>query len=80
MVLRLTFELTLKSDYHIGAGYGLGSIDSALHRDPDGVPVLRGTTLVGLFRDALRELLQFAPLHAARRCKASGLADAGAEY
>lgn len=80
MALRLTFELTLKSDYHIGAGYGLGAIDSALHRDPDGVPVLRGTTVSGLLRDALRELLQLAPLQTARRCQASGESHTHAAY
>lgn len=80
MALRLTFELTLKSDYHIGAGYGLGVIDSALHRDPDGVPVVRGTTMNGLLREALRELLQLTPLHHAQRCQASGKTDTNAEY
>lgn len=58
MTLELTFLLELRSDYHISAGHGLGpSIDSALHRDVDGVPVLRGTTVTGLLRDSLRRLL-----------------------
>ncbi len=80
MALRLIFELTLESDYHIGAGYGLGAIDSALHRDPDGVPVLRGTTVTGLLRDALRELLQLEPLRAARRCQTSDASNTKATY
>ena len=49
MSLRLTFQITLESDYHISAGHGLGArVDSALLRDADGVPVIRGTALTGL--------------------------------
>ncbi len=56
--MKLTFEIALESDYHIGSGYGRGAdVDSALLRDADGVPVIRGSTLVGLMRDALRRLL-----------------------
>jgi CRISPR-associated protein Csx10 len=74
MALTLTFEITLDSDYHVSAGQGLGSlIDSALHRDVDGIPVLRGTTLTGLLRDGLYRLLQLAPLSQYKTCKASGL-------
>lgn len=63
MTVRLEFCLTLHSDYHIGAGYGRGSsIDSALQRDRDGVPVIRGTTLTGLLRDALQRLASLTPL------------------
>jgi CRISPR-associated protein Csx10 len=53
----------LKSDYHISAGHGKGAlIDSALLRDGDGAPVIRGTTLSGLLRDGLWRLLQTKPL------------------
>ncbi len=63
MSLKLTFNITLKSDYHISAGHGQGAlIDSALLRDGDGVPVIRGTTLTGLLRDGLWRLLQTKPL------------------
>ncbi len=83
MALRMTFELRLESDYHIGAGHGLGSIvDSALHRDADGMPVLRGTTVSGLLRNALYELLQLEPLHTPQniRCHASGKNDPRARF
>jgi len=63
MRLKLTFQIVLKSDYHISAGHGKGAlIDSALLRDSDGVPVIRGTTLTGLLRDGLWRLLQMKPL------------------
>ncbi len=69
----LTFEIEFKSDFHIGAGHGLGQqVDSALLRDPDGVPVLRGTVLEGLLRDSLANLLAAAPLARLRKCAASG--------
>jgi CRISPR-associated protein Csx10 len=72
--MELRFRLTLTSDYHVGAGYGLGTeIDSALLRDGDGVPVLRGTLLAGLLRDGLRELLRLPALAGHRRCRDSGL-------
>lgn len=57
MTIRLTFELTLSSDYHIGAGQRAGmTVDAALLRDHNGNPVLRGTTLVGLLRDGFDAL------------------------
>jgi CRISPR-associated protein Csx10 len=57
MSIELKFRLTLHSDYHISAGHGLGdAIDSALQRDSDGLPVLRGTSVTGLLRDGLRRL------------------------
>lgn len=60
--MRLQFCLILDSDYHVGAGHGIGSqTDSALLRDDDGVPVLR-STIQGLLRDGLRRLLQESPL------------------
>ncbi len=63
MSLKLTFKITLESDYHISAGHGKGAlIDSALLRDGDDVPVIRGTTLSGLLRDGLWRLLQMEPL------------------
>lgn len=63
MSIRLEFEITFKGDYHVGAGHGLGlQVDSALLRDPDGVPVIRGTVLAGLLRESLGNLLALQPL------------------
>lgn len=79
MALKLTFEIELASDYHVSAGHGLGlAVDSALQRDVDGVPVLRGTTVVGLLRDGLYRLLQLAPLVDYLRCQAAGVKDTDA--
>jgi CRISPR-associated protein Csx10 len=57
-MIQLTFAIDLQSDYHISAGHGVGLLDSALQRDADGVPVIRGTTLVGLLRQGLRDLAE----------------------
>lgn len=57
MTIRLTFELTLRSDYHVGAGQRAGyTVDSALLRNHQGTPVLRGTLLNGLLRDGFADL------------------------
>jgi CRISPR-associated protein Csx10 len=62
-MLTLTFEITLLSNYHSGAGYGKGfGLDSALLREADGTPVLRGSGLAGLFRDSVYRLLKLKPL------------------
>jgi len=59
----LTFEIRLLSNYHSGAGYGKGfGLDSALLREADGTPVLRGSGLAGLFRDSVYRLLKLKPL------------------
>jgi CRISPR-associated protein Csx10 len=74
MSITLEFEIELKSDYHIGAGHGLGlQVDSALLRDPDAVPVIRGTVLTGLLRESLMNLLGLEPFRDHRLCMASGL-------
>jgi CRISPR-associated protein Csx10 len=58
-MLYLTFQIQFDSNYHIGAGYGKGfGIDSALLREDDGTPVLRGTALMGLLRDGAFRLLR----------------------
>jgi len=76
MSLTLTFQIKMTSDYHVGAGYGRGTeLDSALLRDADGVPVLRGTTINGLLRDGLWRLLQRKPLQDWRDCQESGLSE-----
>lgn len=63
MSLKLTFEITLLSDYHVGAGYGKGfGLDSALLREADGRPVLRGSALAGLLRGSAYRLLELPPL------------------
>jgi CRISPR-associated protein Csx10 len=62
-MLTLTFEITLLSNYHSGAGYGKGfGLDSALLREADGALVLRGSGLAGLFRDSVYRLLKLKPL------------------
>ncbi|MFQ5616004.1 MAG: RAMP superfamily CRISPR-associated protein, partial [Anaerolineales bacterium] len=74
MSLKLTFQIELQSDYHISAGHGTGAgVDSALQRDADGAPVIRGTTLTGLLRDGLWQLLKSDALKDHRGCQASGL-------
>jgi CRISPR-associated protein Csx10 len=68
--MELTFEIELLSDYHIGAGHGRGElIDSALFRDSDHVPAIRGTVLAGLLRDGLRELLKHPALKKHAKCR-----------
>jgi len=67
-MLELDFEITFFSNYHVSAGYGRGfTVDSALLREADGTPVIRGTTLVGLLRDAVFRLLELPPLRSHRR-------------
>lgn len=62
-MLTLTFEITLKSNYHVGAGYGRGfNVDSALLREADGTPVIRGTGLTGLLHGGAHRLLELPPL------------------
>lgn len=73
MSQQLDFEITFHSDFHVGAGHGLGlQVDSALLRDPDNIPVIRGTVIAGLLRDSLMRLLTLAPFALYRRCEASG--------
>lgn len=61
MTLQLVFRITLLSDYYSSAGYGKGSlVDSALQRDADGVPVLRGTGIAGLLRSEVNRLTEIA--------------------
>jgi CRISPR-associated protein Csx10 len=75
----LEFEIIFKSDYHVGAGHGLGlQVDSALLRDPDKIPVIRGTVLTGLLRESLLNLLSLEPFKDYRRCQASGKTDGSA--
>jgi CRISPR-associated protein Csx10 len=62
-MLTLKFEIRLDSNYHVGAGYGKGfNLDSALLRESDGTPVLRGSALSGLLRDGAYRLLKLPPL------------------
>jgi CRISPR-associated protein Csx10 len=76
MSIKMTFRIKLSSDYHIGAGFGKGAnLDSALLRDADGVPVIRGTAMSGLLRDSLYHLLQQKPLAPLARCRQSGVDD-----
>jgi CRISPR-associated protein Csx10 len=72
----LTFELQLQSDFHVGAGHRKGTeIDSALLREPDGRPALRGSLLGQMLRDSARELLATPAMagHEYALCKTSRL-------
>ncbi len=63
MGIELTFDITLNSDYHVGAGYGKGfGLDSALLREANGTLVLRGSMLTGLLRGGAYQLLGLEPL------------------
>ena len=74
--MKLTFKISLLSDYHIGAGHGKGIVDSVLLKDNQSLPVIRGTTLSGLLRQGMWDLLQIDLLEQHRKCKQSG----GASY
>lgn len=53
-------KITLNRQYHIGSGFGLGRIiDSLLKVDADGIPVLPGSTVIGLCAQGLFDLLRF---------------------
>ncbi len=75
MSTSITFELTLRSDYHVGSGHRKGTeTDSALLREAGGQPALRGSALGQLLRDSARELLTTGALSGKpyARCAASG--------
>ncbi|NUM73792.1 hypothetical protein HUU40_05475 [candidate division KSB1 bacterium] len=76
MSLTLTFQIHLRSDYHLSAGHRGEDADSALFRDADGLPVLRGTTVAALLRDGLRRLILTGAgtlKDHVMKCRASGL-------
>lgn len=73
MGIELVFEIEFESDYHVGAGHGGGLVDSILLRDGDGLPVIRGSAIAGLLRDALWQLMQQGAVDGWGRCRASGL-------
>jgi len=63
MGIELTFEITFRSNYHVGAGYGKGfNVDSAILREANGAPVIRGSALAGLLRNGVSRLLKLPPL------------------
>lgn len=70
--MKLTFSISFLSDYHIKAGYGEGIIDSLILRDRNGFPIIRGTTLTGLLRQGMWDLLQLDLLKQHRHCRQSG--------
>ncbi len=62
-MIRLSCRLDIKGDYHIGSGCSAGSIaDALILRDERGLPVVRGTSLTGLFREAAARLLETGAL------------------
>jgi CRISPR-associated protein Csx10 len=78
--MKLTFKIRLLSDYHIGAGHGKGIVDSVLLKDKQGLPVIRGTTLGGLLRQGMWDLLQLKLLEPHRECQRSGSASSNIAY
>jgi CRISPR-associated protein Csx10 len=57
MQLKLEFTLTFENDWHINAGFGAdGKADAVIEQDPQGKPIISGTTIKGIFRDALYDL------------------------
>jgi len=57
MHLKLDFTLIFESDWHINAGFGMdGKTDAVIERTPQNKPIISGTTLKGVFRDALYDL------------------------
>ena len=77
--MKLTFKISFLSDYHIGAGHGKGIVDSVILKDEQSLPVIRGTTLTGLLRQGMWELLQLDLLKQYCKCKQSG-GDSGISY
>lgn len=74
MSFSLTFQIELSSDYHLSAGHRSEEVDSALFRDADGLPALRGTTVAALLRDGMRRLILTGALkNVTCKCQASGL-------
>ena len=69
--MKLTFKINLISDYHIGAGHGKGIIDSVILKNKQGLPTIRGTTLSGLLRQGMWDLLELDLLESYRKCKRS---------
>lgn len=72
--MKLTFRITFLSDYHIGTGYGNARADSTLFRDNNGFSTIRGTTLTGILRQSIWELLQLDLLRHHRNCEQSNAA------
>jgi len=59
--MQLIFELETLSDFHIGSGSSKCGIDSLFLKDHNNLPTIRGSTLKGLLRKALTELLTLIP-------------------
>ncbi|OQY97695.1 MAG: hypothetical protein B6D35_14350 [Candidatus Brocadia sp. UTAMX2] len=56
----MCLTIKLSSQYHIGSGFGLGRmIDSLLKVDEDGMPVIPGSTVIGILAQGMFDLLRF---------------------
>lgn len=54
-----------ESDYHIGSGLGIaGVVDDTLIKDSKGRPIIPGSTLKGVIRDACEDLVDALNIHA----------------
>ncbi|MBD3213033.1 MAG: hypothetical protein GF311_10535 [Candidatus Lokiarchaeota archaeon] len=69
--MRLIFEIIFLSDYNIGTGYSEGILDTPLVKDQNGIPYIPATTLSGVLRKGICDLLEFDYLSHHRKCKRS---------
>ena len=77
--MKLVFDISFFSDFNIGTGQNKGIIDSPIFRDKNNLPVILGTTLSGLLRNGIWELLQLELFDDLKKCKKSHN-DQGPDY
>lgn len=57
MRVHLKLRLRFRSDFHVGTGAGLGRVvDAVVARNASGEPIVPGSTIKGLARDAVKDL------------------------
>ncbi len=80
--MKLHFTLRFLSDFHLGSGKGSSEVDGLLVResdDADAQLTIKGTTIVGVLRQSLYDLIQLNPFSNERKCKRSGKSN-GSEF